>query len=148
MIGLSPGLTNQSVASAGVEDTADQILEQTSATLTLSAVGGTLTADGNEQNLYYDNEPLGVFSPVALILDLDLMQVGDTIVVKVYHRISDAGTLKLFRYRTWTGADGGLMNGEKFDQVEMYPCRHGFRVTLQQTGGVNRDYPWELFLGV
>lgn len=148
MRGLTPGLTDQSIASAGVEDTADQILNQVGAVLTLSSVGGTLTADGTEQNLYYDNEPLGVFTPVVLILDLDNMQGGDTIEIKVYHRISDAGSLKVFRYRSWTGADGGLTNGEKFDQVELYPNRHGFRITLDQTAGSNRDYPYEIFVGV
>jgi len=138
----------ENIIPASLESTVDQILADANGALTTQATGGSLTADGSEQNLYYDNEPLGVFCPIALILDMDNMEAGDTIVCKVYHRLSDAGGLKLKKYKTWTGADGGLTDGEKLDTVEMYPSRHGFRVTLEQTGGVNRIYPWELFLGV
>ena len=81
-------------------------------------------------------------------VEVENMQAGDTIEVKVYHRLSDGGGLQLFAFYTWTGADGGLDNSEKIDQIDLYPNRHGFRITLDQTGGVNRDYPWELFIGV
>ena len=141
-------LTDQSIASGGVDDRVDQIHALVSATLTIQSTGGTLTADGSEQNLYYDNEPLGVMSPIALLLDLELMEAGDTIEVKVYHRLSDAGNLRLFAFYTWTGADGSLDNDEKIDQIDFYPNRHGFRITLDQTAGTNREYPWELFIGV
>ena len=145
-------LGSQNIASESVVETTEQIQAQTNALLTTQATGGTLTADGTEQNLYYDNEPLGVFRPIALILDLDAMQDGDkggdTVVIKVYHRLSDGGGLQLLCYETWTGADGGLANGEKLDTVELYPNRHGFRITFQQTAGTNRTYPWELYLGV
>ena len=141
-------LTDQSIASGGVDDRVDQIHALISATLTIQSTGGTLTADGSEQNLFYDNEPLGVMSPIALLIDLDNMVGGDTIEVKVYHRLSDGGGLQLFAFYTWTGADGSLDNSEKIDQIDLYPNRHGFRITLDQTAGVNRDYPWELFIGV
>lgn len=141
-------LTDQSIASGAVDETVDQIQEQANALLVLSSVGGTLTADGTEQILYVDNEPLGLWRPLNLILDLDAMQGGDTVAVKVYHRLSDAGTIKLLAYFTWTGADGGLSNGEVLDSVELVPNRHGWRVSLQQTAGSNRDYPWELFMEI
>jgi len=138
----------QQIATGGMDLTLDQIQAQLSGMYVTQSTGGSRTADGTEQTLYYDNEPLGVFCPICLIVDLDNMLAGDTVVVKIYHRMSDAGTLKLLRYRTWTGADGGLTNGEVLDTVECYPNRHGFRVTLQQTAGTNRVYPWELYLGV
>jgi len=128
----TPGITNQSIATGAVDEATDQIRAQTSAIPILSSVGGTLTADGNEQTLYIDNKPLG----------------GDTIAVKVYHRLSDAGTLKILAYHTWTGADGGLANGEVLDSIELVPNRHGWKLTLQQTAGTNRDYPWELFMEI
>ena len=143
---MQPGITN--VGQGYFNDKLDGILTFESALLVIQATGGTLTADGSEQNIYYDDEPLGVMSPIALLIDLDNMQGGDTIEVKVYHRMSDAGALKLFAFYTWTGADGGLSNSEVIDQIDFYPNRHGFRVTLDQTGGTNRDYPWELFIGV
>jgi len=142
------GITHQSVASAAVDGKIDFLIGFDEALLKLSSVGSTLTADGSEQTLYVDNEPLGCWRPLNLILDLDAMQAGDTIVVKVYHRMSDAGSLKLLSYYTWTGADGGLSNGELLDSVELVPNRHGLQVTLQQTAGTNRTYPWELFVEV
>ena len=141
-------LTDQSIASGGVDATVDQIHAMETATLALSVTGGTLTATGAEQTLYYDNEPLGVFAPVVLILDLDAMQAGDTIEIKVYHRLSDAGGLQLFQYETWTGADGGLSNSCVVDKLALYPNRHGYRITLTQTAGTNRAFPWEVYLGV
>lgn len=142
------GLTQQSVASGAVDGKVDAIYEWEAAFLTLSSTGGTLTADGTEQTLYIDNEPLGVFAPVALVLDLDNMQGGDTIEVRVYHRMTDAGSLKLLAYHSWTGADGGLSNSEKLDHIDLIPNRHGWQLTLQQSAGTNREYPWELFLSV
>jgi len=144
----TPGITNQSIATGAVDEATDQIRAQTSAIPILSSVGGTLTADGNEQTLYIDNKPLGLWRPLNLVLDLDAMQGGDTIAVKVYHRLSDAGTLKILAYHTWTGADGGLANGEVLDSIELVPNRHGWKLTLQQTAGTNRDYPWELFMEI
>lgn len=140
-----PRLTNHSVA---VPPIVEAIHSFEVAELVLSSTGGTLTADGSEQTLYYDNEPLGVFRPVALVIDLDAMLGGDTIEVKIYHRLSDAGGLQLLAFHTWTGADGGLSNSEKVDVVDLHPNRHGYRITLDQTAGTNRDYPWELFLEV
>lgn len=141
-------LTDQSTATGGVDVVVEQIHTQVNALLTLSATGGTVTADGTEQTLVLVSEPLGIFNPVALVVDLDAMQGGDTIVVKVYHRLSDGGGLQLFQYATWTGVDGVLANGCKVDKLELYPNRHGYQITLQQTAGVNRSYPWEFFVRV
>ena len=141
-------ITNQSIASGAVDETTDQIHEQTGAILVQSAVGGTLTASGAEQTLYIDNEPLGCARPIVLFVDVDAMQGGDTIEIKTYYRISDAGGLRQTDYNTYTGADGGLANGNVMVAIAMQPYRHGFRVTLNQTAGTNRDYPWELHLEV
>ena len=67
-------LTDQSIASGGVDDRVDQIHAQTSAELTIQSSGGTLTTEGSEQTLYQDDEPLGVWCPGALILDVDDMR--------------------------------------------------------------------------
>jgi len=85
---------------------------------------------------------------LTLFVDLDNMAGGDTIEIRVYHRLNDGGGLQLWDYSTYTGADGGLANGEKVIAVALNPDRHGFLTTLEQTGGVNRDYDWELFAEV
>jgi len=141
-------LTNQSVASGGVDAAADQILAQTSAMLALSATGGTLTADGTEQTLVIASEPLGSFKPLVLWVDLDNMAGVDSITMRVYYRLRDGGGLQLWDSQIFTGPDGGLVNNAKLLDVELHPNRHGFQVTLQQTAGVNRDYDWEFIAEV
>ena len=143
-----PRLTDSSIAGGGVDEKVDQIHAQTSAELTIQTTGGTLTTTGAEQTLYYDDEPLGVWCPVVLILDLDAMDTTETIEVKVYHRMSDAGGLQLFQYETWTGVDGGLEDDCVLDKIALYPNRHGYRITLTLTAGTNRAIPWELYYGV
>ena len=140
------GLTNQSVASGGVDAAVDEIEAQTSAILVLSATGGTITADGTEQTLYIDNEPLGCAKAVAAYIDLDNMAGGDTTNIRVYHRLNDGGGLQLYDYNSYTGADGGLANSMKVVKIDLGPFRHGFQLTLEQSAGVNRAYDWELFL--
>lgn len=147
MLGRRP-ITEQSMASGAVDVTADEIAARVNAGYVIQSTGGTFTATGAEQTLVMVAEPLGVWCPSLLILDLDNMAGGDTIVVKIYHRMYDGGALQLFKYHTWTGADGGLTNGEKLAQIELYPNRHGYQITLQQTAGVNRAYGWEFYAGV
>ena len=43
--------------------TIDDIFDIVHAILTLTETGGTVTTDGNEQNLYINNAPAGVFAP-------------------------------------------------------------------------------------
>lgn len=116
--------------------------------LALSATGGTLTADGTEQTLFISDEPLGSAMGRRLYIDLDAMAGGDTTVIRVYYRLSDGGALQLLDYNSYTGADGGLSNGIKLIAVDLGPYRHGVRVTLEQTAGVNRAYPFEFFAEV
>lgn len=139
------GFARQSVASGAVDARVDEIEAQTSAMLALSSTGGTLTADGTEQVLYIDNEPLGCWEPLTLWIDLDNMAAGDTTVIRAYHRARDGGTMKQWSYTSYAGADGGLANNSVIAKVDLGPNRHGFQVTLEQTAGVNRDYDWELF---
>lgn len=140
----SPGITN--VGQGYINDKLDAIHGLDAAELVLSATGGTLTADGSEQTLYIDNEPLGCQDSRVLFVDLDNMLAGDVTVLRVYYRIADAGGLQLCDYEDFSGIDGGLTHGCKLTTVECRPNRHGIQVTLEQTAGTNRTYAWE-FLG-
>lgn len=138
----------QQIASGGMDTTLDQIQAQTNALLTLSSTGGSLTADGTEQTLVIVNEPLGCWWPNVLYIDLDNMILGDTILIRVYYRLSDAGTLKLWDSQAFTGLDGSLVNLAKILDITFMPNRHGFQVTLEQTAGTNRVYPWSFIAEV
>lgn len=146
MKGLTPGLTDQSLASAGVEDTANQIHELVAAELTLQETGGTLTSTGAEQSLYLNNNPLGCFNPRCVFVDLDEMEAGDTTVFRVYYRLLDGSDLIQQDYQSYTGANGGLANGSEMIVIDLYPNRFGIWVTLEQTDGVAQDYDWEVFV--
>ena len=141
----TPGITNQSVAPASVADTADQIHELVAAEFTLQETGGTLLADGSEQTLYINDNPLGCFHPRTLIVDLDNMQAGSTTVIRVYYRLNAGGGLQLWDYHTYTGADGGLASSRKLISADLLPTRFGVKITLEQTAGTYRYYDWEIF---
>lgn len=138
------GFINESNAVAIIE----QVQAQTNALLVLSSTGGTLAADGTEQTLYIDNEPLGCTLGRKLYIDLDNMTQGDTTVIRIYYRLSDGGGLQLLDFNSYAGADGGLANGVKLIAVDLGPYRHGIQITLEQTAGVNRAYPFEFFAEV
>ena len=142
---LNQGMTDQSIASGGVDDRVDQIFSIAVAELTLQETGGLLTADGTEQTLYINNDPLGIFRSVIMYVDLDNMAGGDTTVLRVYYRITDGGGLQLLDYQSYTGADGGLANSIKMISIDLGPARFGTQITLEQTAGVNRTYRWEYF---
>ena len=116
--------------------------------LTLQETGGTLTADGTEQNIVINNAPVAVFNPRKVKIDLDNMIATDTIVVKLYERLSAAGTLKLSDVPvTYTGIDGGLTGGQTQITIDLDANRYGFKVTLEQTAHVAyKDYVWEYFV--
>ena len=141
----SPGIVNQSVAPASVADTADQIHELVAAEFTLQETGGTLTADGSEQILYINDNPLGCFHPHTLFVDLENMQAGSTVIIRVYYRLNAGGGLQLWDYHTYTGVDGGLASGLKLISADLLPTRFGVKITLEQTAGTYRDYDWEIF---
>jgi hypothetical protein len=80
-----------------------------------------------------------------MFVDLDNMLAGDTIVLRVYYRLSDGGALQLWDAQTFAGIDGALSNSAKITDISFEPNRHGFQVTLEQTAGTNRAYDWEFF---
>lgn len=133
-------------ASEAAQVAAEASLAKLNAELVLTETGGTLTADGTEQNIYINNAPVGVYKPLEVMIDLDNMTLagGDITVIKVYYRLTAAGGLQLFDYLSFTGDDGGLSDGRKVIGISLLPNRFGMKVTLQQTAGVNRNYDWNV----
>lgn len=128
---------------AAVDTVVDAIKVTTDALFTLTETGGTLTTDGNEQNLYVNNAPAGVFRPVGLKVDFTNHTVAETVVLKTYYRIKTGGTLRLQDEATFTGVqDPVLIN------IDLEPNRFGLKVTIERTGGGNKAYDWEVFYEV
>ena len=122
----------------------DYIFALVNAILTLQETGGTLTATGGADVIYIENSPLGIFKPRWCFIDLDNMQAGDTVEIRLYLRIKSGGGLQLLDYASYAGADGGLANGRKLIPIGLYDNRYGFEITLTEAGGGLRTYDWEL----
>lgn len=99
---------------------------------------GTLTANGSEQTLLELTREVRAFSGY---IDLSNMASGDTIYVKTYVKIKSGGSYIKQGMRTFT-------NGQDPDLLHIldYPTTpYGFKLTIQQTKGTNRNYDYLLF---
>jgi len=127
-------------ASLAVVDTlVDAIKEKTDALGILTETGGTLTTDGNVQNLYINNAPSGIYKPIAVNLDCTAHTAGETIVITVSYRVKSGGDFILSDTDTYAG----VISPELLT-IELLPTRYGVKVTIQKTVGTNRAYDWEV----
>lgn len=97
---------------------------------------GTLTADGNEQ----DVAEATVLGTLEGWIDLANMEVGDTVVIKEYAKLKTGGTYRLYDSATYTN-----VQAKPALHIVKLPAKYGVKVTLQQTGGVNRNYDYNFF---
>lgn len=108
------------------------------AILVLTETGGTVTTDGNEQNVYINNAPAGVYDPKVVYIDFTNHTAAETIVVKTYYRIKTGGGLIKNAETTYAGLQDPLLIS-----VDLIPNRFGVKVTMQKTAGNNKAYDWE-----
>ncbi len=120
--------TRLSVTRAGNLDKIQDLIEE--------AVG-TLTATGAEDTI---KEITAIVNKLHCFVDLTAMQAGDTIVVRQYMKIKAAGTFILYAEETYSDVQALPML-----YVVTKPAKDGIRITLEQTGGTNRDYDWQTF---
>ena len=106
----------------------------------LTETGGTLTTDGNIQNLYINNAPAGVYVPRTLKIDMTNQTDTETIVIRESYRIETGGG--------WLEHDELTFVGEVDEDeitIHLDPNRYGIRVTIQNTAvGTHRAYVWEV----
>jgi len=103
-----------------------------------SPIEGTLTADGSEQTVV---EATGTLEfQLDGYIDLSNMASGDTVVVREYMKIASGGNYVKYAEETYSGAQSiPLLH------IVTKPARYALKVTLQQTAGTNRDYPYQFF---
>jgi len=118
---------------------AKNVFDIVNASLVTTETGGTLTADGTEQNLFINNTPAGVHEPLMIQVDCTNMGAGDTIVLRTYYRINNGGNL--IKEDEVTIADA---QDPDLKTLELRPNRFGLQITLEQSGGVNRDFDWSI----
>lgn len=102
---------------------------------------GTITADGTEQTV---REITWYTRGLEAYIDLTNMTTGDATVIRSYAKIKSGGSYIRLGSRTLVEAqDPPLM------YVRSFPVsRYGFKITLQQISGTNRDYDWMTFLEI
>lgn len=94
---------------------------------------GTLVADGTEQNVI--NQVLTKF--VTGYIDLSNMQAGDTVVITHKIKIKSAGS----NIRQWQATYSGAQTDPLLSFAQFF-VPYAIQITLQQTGGVNRNYDY------
>lgn len=99
---------------------------------------GTLSADGTEQTVFTVNPATA--GTAVYYLDLVNMASGDTVVVREKVDVDDDGTFSTFASTTFTDAQTESVVGPSTDFLAHSSAP--FRVTVEQTGGTNRDYPF------
>jgi len=101
---------------------------------------GDLTADGTEQTVW-DVTTSKWFSGY---IDLENMASGDTVVLKQYLKVRSTGVATLVQIEpsvTYTDAQ----TGKNVVYFTPMPSDVEYKVTLTQTAGTNRVYPWKLY---
>lgn len=101
-------------------------------------VEGSISANGTEQTLVESTGTLEF--QLDGYVDLSNMQAGDTIVIREYMKIAPGGNYIKYAEETYSGAQTiPLLH------ILTKPARYGLKVTLQQTGGTNRNYQYQFF---
>ncbi len=85
------------------------------------------------------------------LFDLSPMQAGDSVEIRAYVKVRDSGTgntLRQVRYRAYSGVQDGTIDGKSpdkdFDGLAIV-TNIAAKLTIKQTGGVARTFPWKLF---
>ena len=95
---------------------------------------GTKSADGSEQDLV-NVSGIGKYEGY---IDLTNMGASDIVVVKEYVKLKSGGSFIVYATTTYNG-----VQAEPAIHAVRKLSEYGWRVTLQQTDGVNRDYDYE-----
>ena len=123
-------------------ETLHAIYDLIDAILDLTRTADTLTANGAEQNVYINDAPASTFKPLHVLIDTTNMALNDDITIKTYYRLKNGGG-----YILATDEDYSDVQAIPLKIHDLYPNLYGVKVTLEQTGGVNRDYDWEVYYG-
>lgn len=106
---------------------------------TRNITDGTVTTDGNEQDVYKYDAPPGTFKPVCVKIDFTNHTVTESVTLRTYYRIKTGGNYILQNSVSYvlSAPDPLLVN------IDLEPNRWGVKVTIEKTAGTNRAYDWE-----
>ena len=142
----NPAAIDTLALEATLEDVGEDVTairEVTDVEPVLEETGGTLTTDGNVQNIYINNAPAGIYKPTWFNINFTNHTAGETVVLRSYHRNVAGGA--------WVRDDNTTFAGVPTDLlvwIELHPTRFGIQITIEKTVGTNRAYVWEVFYEV
>jgi len=97
---------------------------------------GEIYADGTEQTVI---EALGIMNLEGYI-DLSHMMDGDTVTLRRYVKIQKDAEYKLHGEETYVGTQAQPLI--RFPPMAGY---YGIKITLQQTSGTHKNFPYQFF---
>jgi len=103
-------------------------------------IEGSVTMDGTEKTVVQDELTGNPQRFLEGYIDLSPMASGDTIVVRQYIKISDAGGYVKYAEETFTGPQSLPLL-----YVTTKPGRYGIKITAQQTSGTYRTLTYQFF---
>jgi len=125
------------------------IFDIVNAMLKLTETGGVFTADGTEQNVYINDDPMGVYEPRVVKIDCSNMAWGDDVIIRWYERIEAGGAYIIKDYMLLEDVQDPTLGLSPLKNIELEPNRFGVQVTLEQTAGAAyRDFTFEVIYGV
>jgi len=82
----------------------------------------------------------GGTSEICGYIDLANLEAGDTVALRLYARVRQNGSWRMYGQEVYTG-----VQGQPLIFITPKPETHGLRVTLQQTAGIPRIVDYEFF---
>ena len=124
---------------------ANQLFDFATARLRLMETGGSYTPAAllTEYDMVIIDTPLGAFKPLKVKIDTTNMTWGDTTILKWYERISDGGGYVEKDEEEFDGPQN-IVPLSPMKNIHLEPNRFGFKITIEQSAGTPRAYPWEL----
>jgi|GEM_PF-1631006 len=105
----------------------------------VAAASGTQTAQiGTEHQLSLQTG-VGTVGIYVLVVDTDNMAAGDSLTLRIKTKAIGGGESRLAYTMTYTD-----LQAEPNKYSVPVPVNNEITVTLQQTAGTSRDYPWSL----
>ena len=98
---------------------------------------GTKLADGTEQTLVSTTNS----GHYTATIDKSLMQAGDTLEIRYYKKVLAGSALLPIDKLTFIDAQPA---DDKLCFVPPVTCPFGYKITLKQTAGTNRNYEWSV----
>ena len=98
---------------------------------------GTLTATGGEDTVV----DLTTNKWFSGYVDLQLMDTGDTTILRMYLKVRTGSTLAVFWAKTYVGPQ----TNKRIIYFAPFPSDIEYKITLEQTDGVNRNYDYKFY---